>query len=413
MPSVNSEIDKQLLLMFSNKDKHRYLSEGYKKSLSEIKSLGFSEKITLDDLVSSKARILEPELHNLLQKTPDAFDATPQELVFRTFITCCNELSSEVAAIEKTINDAPTVSLKLIERTIGNAEESINIPLDELNQVIRKYADKEYVDQEITINFDTLESILSRIKLELTDRFEKNFPVHSTKIIHIGADSSMQTENFDDTRRINLDGFLNLISGIKQYSQKQLQDLQTTKEVKALHSCVNTFSDVSVLRSIKTRDVFYEALQGFTEGTDVQFQEDTRFLKAQNGYKQEFFEDLGARLYHEGFIDGESTNLQFAQLFIGKPVKKKINWVGSRAKAPMLYFMYLLFEKHKIVEYPSQPFPRIVNSFLLDNETIERDTNAHDVLRSSYKKIARGKYPGKDTKTKIEKVVESTLEAYK
>ncbi len=413
LPNSNSEIEKQLLLFYSNKEKHQYLSDEYKKCLSELREAKLPEEVTVEYLISSKAKLIEKEIHKIVQATPNAFEDTAHELVFRSFITCCNDLNSEIIDLEKKINDAASVDSKYIASLICDIEESVDLPLAELNNSISKYSKNEYVDQEIIINSDTLGSIFERIKPELLNRLENNFPASSHNNLYIKADLSVRSEKVVDNRRINLEGFLNLISDIKKYSQEQLENLQTKKEYTILNSFLNSSADLSALMLIKKRDGFLATLENITDNTEASQKEDIRFLKAATGYSSEFFEDLGARLYRAGYIDKQVTEVQFAKVFSGENVKKKINWVGPRAKAPMLYLMYLLFEKYKIVEYPPQPFPRLVNSFLLDNEIIERDTNAHDVLRSSYKKIAKGKYPGKDTRAAIDKIVQSTLASYK
>ncbi|MBN8695175.1 MAG: hypothetical protein J0L87_01485 [Bacteroidetes bacterium] len=413
LPDYDKNVSEQLLLILGEKEKHHYLSENFKSTTKQLESLRLSKDITIKDFVLSKEASVRGGLKNLLQSNPDLLKDTDVDLVFRNFILCCNECNSLISFIQQQVNESAAITVKFIDSIVCDAEEALSDYLKELKLSIDSYAKLQYVDQEIIINYDTLETLLNRVRLEIEDRHSKNFPsTVSTKMtVQSNLDATIESTPIAD--RINLSGFQNLVSDIKSYSEKELEKLYDKKEYDILHSLVDNTPDIEMLRLIKQKQAFENQLLFFSNNLQGGANKsEERTLKAFDKFGQDFFEDLAARLSASKFIDSQTTALQFAKLFTGTPVKRKVNWVGSRAKAPMLYFMYLLFERYKILEYPSQPFPRIVNSFTLDNEEIDRDTKAHDVLRSSYNKIRNGKYPGELTRKAIDKIVQKTLESH-
>lgn len=413
LPDYDKNVSEQLLLILGEKEKHRYLSENYKSVTKQLEFLHLSKDITIKDFVSSKESSVRSGLKNLLQSNPDVLKETDMDSVFRNFILCCNESSSIISFIQQQVNESGAVTVKFIDLVMCDAEESLNDYLKELKQSIDSYGKLKYVDQGIIINYDTLETLFKRVRLEIEDRHNKGFPsTVSTKMtIQSNLDATIESTTISD--RINLSGFQNLVSDIKSYSEKELEKLYDKREHDVLRSLIDSTSNIEMLQLIKKRQAFESKLLSFSNSVQgLSNKNEERSLKAFEKFGQDFFEDLAARLSASKFIDNQTTAIQFAKLFTGAPVKHKVNWVGPRAKAPMLYFMYLLFEKYKILEYPSQPFPKIVNSFTLDNEEIDRDTKAHDVLRSSYNKIRNGKYPGELTRKAIDKIVQKTLESH-
>lgn len=409
LADIQTDIERQLLLIFGAKEKHHYLSNCYTSTIREFQEMNLPEEITFKDLVSRKRKTIEEKIQNILKTNTHIFDNTKHELIFIGFISCCNEISSELLDIERKSNESRNITVKFIDDIISEAKDFVDQVLVELNEAIDQYSEQEYVDQEIIINYDNLKVLVDRVKVQLLDRFDKNFPSTTYNKLFVKSDSSIHSEKVVDDRKINLEGFQNLLSDIKKYSEEQLRELQTKQEYDLLYSLHDDLAERSILELIKKRETYHEMLLDVSQSPEGTAKVETRYLKSLPGYDQDFFEELSARLFKAGFIDGQGTHTQFANLFTGKPIKKKINWIGNRPKASMLYFMYLLFEKYKIVEYPSQPFPMLVNSFLLDSDVIERDTSAHDVLRGSYNKIRSEKYPGKNLRSEVEKVVLTTL----
>ena len=415
LPDFNLKLKDELLMLLTIKEKHTFLSEKYKNITNEFTAMKMPTDLTVVELASLKNEIIKEGLQKIEKENPKEFDDTKLEIVFRHFTIYAKLLLTEIEKLETRINNTEVITLKLIDDNILVLNSNLKTSLQDLKSAINIFGETEYIDQEIVINFDTFESLTNRIKETITIRFNEKFKqLPNYKKGEITGTELILTE-FEEKRKVVLDSYLVLVNEIKTYSEEQLDKLEDQKQFNILKKITGDFTSVdNILKLIKQRGAIREQLDALSKQSPIHIKtrEDIKFFKVNSGYDQDFFENLGARLYAGNFIDGQKTDLQFAKIFSGKPAKTKINWVGIRAKAPMLYLMYLLFEKHKILEHPSQPFPIIANSFLLNNEHIEKDTKANDVLRSSYNKIKNGKYPGKEIKIAIEKILNQTLQEY-
>jgi len=136
---------------------------------------------------------------------------------------------------------------------------------------------------------------------------------------------------------------------------------------------------------------------------------------------QEFFKTLSQRLKYEvvinkrekgkicSFIDDVLEDEQFGKILFSNTVGKKINWIGKKARPEILYFIWLLTDKYKIIEYKSDVFfENIPCCFKFHGEVRLKDKEGMGKLQESYYGVKRPNHLNEKTKEKLEEIITIT-----
>lgn len=128
----------------------------------------------------------------------------------------------------------------------------------------------------------------------------------------------------------------------------------------------------------------------------------------------EFFKMLCEKLRGtnkgKGLIDWETSKVEFSNIFNPKVgAKARVNWIKPYPKSKMLYFIFLLNERHKIIK-PDFLYERIRRCFLLDGNKIDQDTKEVDVLKSMYNKVKKAGTLNKVDSTRIERIIIDSIQ---